>query len=298
MDAILDNFENYLMKERRLSINTARAYLADLRGLYDFARSRSEIDPYQWSSDLLRAYLAFCRRDPASPIKATSMARKQSAFRAFYSWLLRDSPNGHNPSNLLESPKLPKALPKALDVDSILAMLQPPATMNVKALRAHSALTLLYGMGLRVQEVADLKHSDVDLLNQSVRVIGKGDKERLVPIPAGCLLSLKGYAHTRPQNAEDFFILGRNGGSISVRTLARIVSAAAKEALGFHVTPHQLRHSFATHLLASGANLREIQSLLGHTNLSTTQRYTKVTVERMFEAYDKAHPRNNTKSFD
>jgi len=158
--------------------------------------------------------------------------------------------------------------------------------------RDHVAMLLMYGLGLRVSEVASLKADQVDLPERLIRVLGKGNKERVLPIPEGCLAALSAYAAKRPATAV-YFLQGRDlTQPISTRTLARLVDKAALVAAGRHVSPHQLRHSFATHLLSGGANLREIQTLLGHASLSTTQRYTKVSIERLMEVYDKAHPRS------
>jgi integrase/recombinase XerC len=170
--------------------------------------------------------------------------------------------------------------------------MQAPPEGDANARRDHAALHLLYGLGLRLSEASDLQNADLNLREQTARVRGKGDKERIVPVPSGCIPVLQAYRDVRPANAGEFFLVGQRGACLCTRTIARIVRRAALRALGHHASPHQLRHSFATHLLAGGANLREIQTLLGHTSLATTERYTHVTIERLFEVYDKAHPRN------
>ncbi len=288
MQAELSSFHDYLVKERRYSPRTARAYLGDLEAVAAFAKERGRPEAARWTSDLLRAHLARCQGEDGGQASAATIARKQSALRAFFRFLRRERPELADPTAMLRTPKLGKALPRALDADAALALMQ--RRDGPTALRDRAALILLYGLGLRLAEVAGLLDQDVDLEARTVRVLGKGGKERIVPLPEAALPALAEYRAERPPSAT--FLLGREQGALSSRTLARIVARAAGAALGRHVTPHQLRHSFATHLLASGANLREIQALLGHQNLSTTQRYTKVTAERLFAVYDTAHPRS------
>ncbi len=289
-DSLIDAFDSYLRQERRYSPNTVRGYATDLRAVAAFAKSRGAHSPREWTTDTLRAHLARCTNAEGGRAAASTLARKQSALRSFFQWLRHDDPSLGDPTALLVTPKLPKALPRALDPDAVMALLTP--RQGPKALRDQTALLLLYGLGLRLAEAAGLQANNVDLEAEQVRVLGKGNKERLVPVPSGCIAVLRAYQNLRPAQAGPYFLVGRGGKGMSTRTLARIVEHAALLGLGQHVTPHQLRHSFATHLLASGANLRHIQALLGHANLSTTQRYTKVTAERLFAAYDSAHPRS------
>ena len=291
MDQLVEAFETFLRHERRFSENTVRAYMTDLRAAAAFAAERGRPDPHEWSSDLLRAHLARCTNGDGGRARATTIARKQSTLRAFYDWLERREPEIKNPTLALATPKLPKALPRALDADAAMALMRTPAGADATARRDHAALLLMYGLGLRLSEVAGLKDADLDLEACTARILGKGGKERVVPVPGGCVEGLATYRASRPPTSGTFLV-GRGRAALSTRTLARIVDRAALRALGRHATPHQLRHSFATHLLAGGANLREIQSLLGHSSLSTTQRYTKVTAERLFAVYDDAHPRS------
>lgn len=289
---LLDSFSEYLLYERRYSPNTARAYLADLRALAEFAASERNLDPGDWSTDLLRAHLARLRSPRGERLVPASLARKQSSYRTFFSWLHRNNPDHQNPAEALQKPRLPKSLPRALDADSVLTLLVPPKNNRVRDARDHAALLLLYGLGLRLTEAVHLRLDHLDLHEATARVVGKGNKERLVPIPRGCLPGLLHYLNLRPVPTSPFFLVGREDRPVSDRTIARAVNRLALIALGQPVSPHQLRHSFATHLLAGGANLREIQTLLGHSHLSTTQRYTQITAERLFAVYDKAHPRS------
>ncbi len=291
METLLDNFGAFLRQERRYSEHTARSYTTDVRAAMAYATEHGRESPERWTTDLLRGHLARCRRPDGSRLSAASLARKQSALRTFFGWLKRQHPDVGDPTAALRAPKIAKPLPRALDADAVMAMLQPPQGNDIKALRDHAALLLLYGLGLRVSEVASLLDVDLDLARHVARVQGKGSKQRDVPIPAGCIPALAAYRALRPATAGTRFLVGQNDGGLATRTIARMVDGAALRALGRHASPHQLRHSFATHLLAGGANLREIQTLLGHENLSTTQRYTKVGIDRLFAIYDKAHPR-------
>lgn len=291
MARLLDAFDAYLRQQRRLSEHTALAYVGDVRAAMAFAADRNVEDPLTWHADLLRAHLAACRTPAGSHLSATSIARKQSALRCFFAWLRREGLTHNDPTALLHAPKLPKPLPRAIDADAAVQLMKPPPTNSASALRDHAALLLLYGLGLRLSEVSHLRWHDIDLEARSALVHGKGNKQRLVPIPEGCLAGLRAFAAVRPAQAT-YFLVGRNDEALSPRTIQRIVHRYAAQHLGHHVTPHQLRHAFATHLLAGGAHLRAIQALLGHENLATTERYTKVTVERLFKVYDEAHPRS------
>lgn len=294
MDVLIDQFSRYLLHERRYSPNTARAYIADLKALGSFAHERKCPKPEEWDVDLLRAFLARSRTRNGKTMSAITLARKQSTFRTFFGWLNRHHPNRQNPATLLQNPKLPKWLPRALDADSVLTLLTPPKDQGIREARDHAALLLLYGLGLRLAEASGLVMANLDLRERTARVVGKGNKERIVPIPEGCVQGLAHYESLRVPPDARFFLVGRGGNQLADRTIARAVDRIALQKLGQKVTPHQLRHSFATHLLAGGANLREIQELLGHSNLSTTQRYTKITAERLFAVYDQAHPRSES----
>lgn len=282
---LLDAFDDFLRHERRLSGHTVRAYVADVRAFLRKAGS--------WSG--LRAYLAKRRSGGLGP---SSTVRHQSSLRAFAEWLRRDGrlAEDDDPFARVVRPKCPKPLPRPVDVDVALNLLAQAQSPRDKAV-----LTLLYGLGLRRAEVCGLRYAAVRLddrggpMGASLCVRGKGGKERHLPIPQLAHRILLDYVRIRPAAAlldtNATFLLGRSGGALSASTVARIVGRAGLAAGGQHITPHQLRHSFATHLLAGGANLRQIQTLLGHSNLATTQRYTKVAVERLFEVYDAAHPR-------
>jgi len=283
MDELLDAFDRTLRHQRRLSAETCRAYALDVRAFL-----RDAPTPASWTVDAVRAHLARLRRE--SRLEATSMARHLSALRTFFRWYEREFGLGCDPSALVRPPKTGKPLPRAVDAPVALALLDAPPDESVRDLRDRAAMALLYGLGLRLSEAANLRDDDIDFREGRARVSGKGGKTRIVPIPRGAQKILERYRSTR--EASRFFLKGyRADGALSTRTIARGLERIALRVLGRHLTPHQLRHSFATHLLAGGSNLREIQALLGHSSLSTTQRYTRVDVQRLFEAYDKAHPR-------
>ena len=290
--ALIDGFSRYLLQERRYSENTARAYITDLRTFMHFAITRSAPRPHQWTTDLLRSSLAHARTTSGTPLSPQSLARRHSTFKTFFTWLNRDTPERPNPAAALQKPRLPQSLPRAVDADSVMALLAPPKTSSLRDARDHAALLLLYGLGLRLQEAANLRLNQLDLKEATAHVVGKGQKERVLPIPEGCLPGLLHYHSQRPTPTSPYFLVGRGERPLSPRTIARAVDRLALITLGQKVSPHPLRHSFATHLLAGGANLREIQTLLGHSNLSTTQRYTKITAERLFAVYDQAPPRS------
>ena len=284
-------FGDYLLHTRRCSPHTARAYLADLRAVHIHAQKQGLSDPTTWHTDVIRQQLAQVVAQHGGRASAATLARKQSAMRTFFHWVKRHTDHAlpADPTALLQAPKLPHRLPRGLEVDAVMKLLEPPKRVNLTQSRDQAAMLLLYGMGLRASEACGLQDEDVDLAQRRARVVGKGNAMREVIIPAGCVPALAAYRHVRlPQFPS--FLSGRNG-ALSVRTLARIVERAALRGLGRHVTPHQLRHSFATHLLSDGANLREIQALLGHRNLTTTQRYTHVSIERLCQVYDASHPR-------
>lgn len=288
---IFIEFGDYLLHTRRCSPHTARAYLADVRAVHAHAQTLGLHDPMAWNSDVIRQQLAKVVSQDGGRATASTLARKQSALRTFFEWIKRhtEHPLAADPTELLQSPKLPQRLPRGLEVEAMLALLEPPKRPSLDPSRDQAAMLLLYGLGLRAAEACSLLDADVDLEQRRARIIGKGDAMREVVIPHGCVPALAAYRHVRLRH-HPTFLSGRNG-PLSARTLARIVERAALRGLGHHVTPHQLRHSFATHLLSNGANLREIQALLGHRNLTTTQRYTHVSIERLCQVYDASHPR-------
>jgi integrase/recombinase XerC len=317
----IQRFAAHLETERRASPHTVRAYLADLAAYAGFlAEQGAPIAPS--SPALVRAFVARA----AATAGATSLGRKLSTLRSFYRFLVREGLAPGNPARAVATPRRPKRLPQVLPEEEVAALLEaprvphpptPPSPRRAEgggrarqgarregaaaplALRDRAFLELLYASGLRVSELTGLAVRDVDLGERLVRVLGKGRKERIVPFGTSAAEALRRYLEAgRPALAAgsgvggDALFLNRSGGRLSARSVARrIVRWVLAAGLPRHVHPHVLRHSFATHLLGNGADLRGIQELLGHASLSTTQRYTHLDWKRLAEAYDRAHPR-------
>jgi integrase/recombinase XerC len=301
--AAIEAFERHLDGERGCSPHTRRAYVSDLAQLA--AHLGEGARPERVEPDDLRAFLA----DRHRRLHPASIGRKLAAIRAFYRWLAREGAVAGDPSATLSAPKRPVRLPRPLAVDDCQALVEAepraraggPATeaaRRERALRDRALLELLYGAGLRVGEAVALDVRDVDLLAREVRVLGKGRKERSVPLPRAARETLAAWIALRRRpgyQAEPLFpslAPGASRGRLSSRSVRRLLAQRAVRAgVADRVHPHRLRHSYATHLLDMGADLRAIQELLGHASLSTTQRYLAVSAERLFEVYDKAHPR-------
>lgn len=290
----LDDFLDYLGHERRASPRTRRAYESDLKAAFvAFVELGHEGGPERLRSRTVKAWLATVHKELAP----TTRARKLSALRSFYKYLVK---RGRVPKNIgdeIPSPRLPKPLPRALDVDEVFGLLDAPLESTPRGVerRDIAMLELLYGSGLRASELCGLDVGDVDHRRGSVRVLGKGNKERVVPFGEKAKAALVTWLEVRSgwvRNAEEHALfVARGGRRLSDRGLRRRLHRRALEvALGRIVTPHALRHSFATHLLDGGADLRAIQTLLGHASLGTTQRYTEVSIERLQRVYDAAHP--------
>lgn len=291
----VDRFLEYLAHERRASARTVRAYRADLAGLVRFLEAQGfQGGAADLSADLLRSYFAAIHAET----EPRTRARKLSTFRSFYRFLVRRGLAPRNVGEALLSPKLPAPLPRALGVDEVFRLLDGSAPHDARALRDQAMLELLYGAGLRAHELVGIDLDDLDRSRRTVRVLGKGDKERIVPFGEKAAAALEGYLAVRGEllgesgrGATGALFLNARGGRLSARSLARrLVARLLEVGLVRRVTPHMMRHSFATHLLDGGADLRAIQAMLGHASLSTTQRYTQVSVEHLRDVYNAAHP--------
>lgn len=295
----IERFEAYLRDERRASENTLRAYGRDLYELYTYARDNAlPLDAAALDIASLRAFLA----ETARRTSAATLARKVAAVRAFYRFLKRRGQIDRDSGTLLRAPKVPRELPTFFGVDDAEAIVTAPGTdaaNQALSLRDRALLELLYGVGARVAEVSGLTLERLDLEQRTVRVHGKGDKERVLPLGGPALDALQAYLALRPslrnkrtgKQAPHAVFLGRYGTKLGVRQIRTLVKRYGMRALGHgEVHPHALRHSCATHLLDAGADLRGIQELLGHASISTTQRYTHVSMDRLLEVYAKAHP--------
>jgi len=309
VEKALGAFEEHLCRERNLSPHTVRNYLSDLRQFFLFLREQegrkgddSGISLESLSVRDIRSFLSrlYRRRE-----KKTSISRKVSTLRTFFRYLVRKGWRRDNPMEKVSAPRGEKHLPRFLTVDEAFSLLEGTPEETVPELRNRAILETLYSSGIRVGELTGLNMQDLDLENGLLRVRGKGKKERIVPFgfPAGA--SLRAYLSGRRKDgpagdgASPLF-LNRFGTRLSTRSVARILDKkAAGKGIPGKIGPHSLRHSFATHLMDAGADLRTIQELLGHKSLSTTQKYTSTTVMRLMEVYDKAHPKakgeNNTR---
>jgi integrase/recombinase XerC len=296
---LLRAFEDHLALERRLSSNTVTAYGADLQQLAGFlTRDRSSLGKATYP--LLRRFLA--QQHTLGYARAT-IARRVGAIRTFYRWAVSSGRIDQDPSLLLGRPKVVNRLPTVLRPREADDLAEAPRGTDhgdpvdrAVALRDRAVLELLYGSGLRVGEVATLTLDRIDVRRRRVLVLGKGSKEREVPISEYAADALTGYLrHGRsvmaPEGSRQVF-LNRRRNPFSERDIRTMVQRYGATLLpGRRVTPHTLRHSFATHLLEGGADIRAVQELLGHASVATTQRYTHVSRRRLFDAYDRAHPR-------
>jgi integrase/recombinase XerC len=297
------DFLRYLWVERNASKNTLRSYEGDLlqflayltfrRGSPSESVDWKDIDPL-----LIRSFLSNL---VAKGNTKSSVARKLASLRTFFKYLLRQGKIAFNPAQRVASPKLPRTLSSFLSVDEATALLESADIPTPQGLRDRSILEVFYGGGIRLSELVGLDLGDLDLEAGLIRVLGKGEKERVVPIGSYAISALRGYLARRDEffppekkgdRGETALFLNRWGSRLSGRSVSQIVlKYLRKSGISHCITPHSLRHSFATHLLDGGADLRAIQELLGHARLSTTQRYTHLSMDKIMEVYDKAHPK-------
>jgi integrase/recombinase XerC len=288
MDAAVGSFLEYLAVERGSSPHTLRSYATDLIEFTRFLADEQIGGLGDADTRAVRAYLARLHQRRLS--KAT-IARKLAAVRSCFRFLARRGALEVNPARQVRSPRLGRRLPSFLPKDEATQLLDAGPAAGTAGLRDRALVELLYASGLRVAECCGLDVEDLDEGRRTVRVVGKGDKERVVPVGETALEALAAYLAMRGRARGALFRNAR-GGRLTTRSALRIVKGLARRAgLGQRVTPHTLRHSFATHMLGEGADLRLIQELLGHSRLSTTQRYTHVSPEHLMRVYDAAHPR-------
>lgn len=299
MDRSIDRFCCYLEIERNLSVHTLRAYRHDLLEFLRFVKSQTDTDagpvaPERVDVLLLRRYLARLHKRNCR----TTIGRKLSAIRSFFRYLVRQGALQVNPAETVATPRRERYLPKVLTVDEMFALIQAAASDEPLTVRDRAILELFYSSGLRVGELAALDVGHVDLVEGLVRVRGKGDKERIVPVGRMARQALDRYLVARgaPRQDQPLF-LNYRGERLSARSIERNLKKwLLRAGILKDASPHALRHSFATHLLDGGADLRAIQELLGHASLSTTQKYTQVSLDRLMDVYDRAHPRSRGKS--
>jgi integrase/recombinase XerC len=305
MEQLLEQFFEHLRYERNASEHTLRNYRIDLGQFHDHLApadpqtgARREPDIRQIDHITIREWLAALH---AANKQKSSIARKLAALRTFFQFLLREGVVTANPAKLVSTPRLEKKLPVHLTVEDAVRFIETPDTQTDLGKRDRAILEMLYGTGVRVSELTKLNLRDVDFRNRMVKVKGKRRKERVVPFGEPALHSLFDYLQVRQnfldnapatERDEQALFLNYQGTRITTRSVGRMVDKYITECAGIHnISPHSLRHSFATHLLDNGADLRHIQELLGHARLSTTQIYTHVSMEKLIEVYDKSHPK-------
>jgi integrase/recombinase XerC len=299
LDQQIEAFAQYLADERRSSPRTVETYVRDLRSFRDWVREEGlPADARELDIVALRGFLSNLFRSN----QASTMKKKVSAVRSFFKFLLKRRIIAQNPAATLRTPKVPKGLPRFLTVDQAFRVMEAPPKEKERAkplkARDRALLETLYGTGVRVGELASMNIEDFDFSEASVRVLGKGGKERVVPVGQAALEALRAYlperraiqAKSKKADANALW-LARGGARLSIRQVQNIVRRHGALGAGRgDLHPHAMRHSCATHLLDAGADLRSIQELLGHSSLSTTQKYTHVSVDRLMEVYDRAHP--------
>jgi integrase/recombinase XerC len=303
----IDAFAQHLADERRSSARTVETYVRDLRSFREFVREEGlPLDARELDIVALRGFLSSLFRIN----QASTMKKKVSAIRSFFKFLLKRRLIDQNPASGLRSPKIAKSLPRFLTVDQAFRVVDAPPKEEKRAkplmVRDQALLETLYGTGVRVGELAGMNLEHCDFGTSSVRVLGKGGKERIVPLGKSSLEALEVYLPARRSllvKAKDgdpeALWLSRSGKRLGVRQVQNIVRRHGALGAGrSDLHPHAMRHSCATHLLDAGADLRSIQELLGHSSLSTTQRYTHVSVDRLMEVYDRAHPLAKGKAGD
>jgi integrase/recombinase XerC len=296
MQNALDDYIRYLIAERNASVHTIANYRREITQFMDFARERGLREWSGVTPALLRQWLAALH---ARGYVKASVVRRVSELRSFYAWLVRSDRVTVNPVQSISAPRLPQRLPRPLNVEEVEALLDVPDPSTPQGERDRAMLELLYAGGLRVSELLALDVSSLDLVQGQVRVFGKGAKERLVLIGVPAERALRAYLEnsrrvllgSRSQHTGALF-LNRFGRRLSISMFTRSLSAYARAAgIERPITPHMLRHSFATHLLDGGADLRSVQELLGHESLGTTQVYTQVSQGHLRETVTAAHPR-------
>jgi len=325
---LIHQFIHYLSVEKNASPHTSRCYRRDLEGFEDFLKSSGMyltptggVEIGKVDRIAIRKYLSFLHRKN----KKSSIARKISTLRSFFKYLIREQVISSNPAKSVSTPKVEKTLPTTLTVDEAFRLMESPQSIPEKSsevskenrLRDRAILELLYSSGLRVSELVGLNLNQLDSDLGIARVMGKGRKERIVPVGVKAIEALKAYLEERgvsrglrpggrasrramrlsepaagPEGDDPIFI-NSFGGRLTTRSVGRLVKKYTRHSgIVRKVSPHSLRHTFATHLLDAGADIREIQEMLGHSSLSTTQRYTHVSMGKLMEVYDKAHPRS------
>ena len=296
----IDSFLSYLTVEKGFSENTVVAYRNDLYQLASFVEeeaAKRSLAP-SWADFNRQGMLSYLLNLNERSYVATTKARKVAAAKSFFKFMVAEGNIKDDPTQNIGSPKMGKSLPKPISVSQAMLLLEQPAKLSTpEAKRDRAMLELLYASGMRVSELVSLNLGDINIDSGDVRCFGKGHKERIIPIAPRAVLTIKEYLqegrpHLARADTEQALFLNARGDRLTRQGLWQIIKGYAKSAeLGAEITPHTLRHSFATHMLNGGADLRSVQELLGHANISTTQVYTHLTTEHIRRIYEKSHPR-------
>ncbi len=294
MQVKLAAFTGYLQVERQVSVHTLSAYRTDLAKVLDFAKLQG-LDSW---GDLQVAHLReLVAQLYKGGLSGRSIARLLSAVRGLYAYLIREGVCQHDPAAGIRPPKGPRKLPKVLDVDRAQQLLDSPVADDFAACRDHAILELLYSSGLRLSELVGLNIADIDLSEGLVVVLGKGNKQRMLPVGSKAVAAIQHWLAVRGQvkSHDQALFIGVRGRRMSPQLVRERVRQAGVRDLGQHLHPHMLRHSFASHILESSHDLRAVQELLGHADISTTQIYTHLDFQHLAQVYDQAHPRARRK---
>lgn len=286
MKGYIDEYLRYLAAERGASEHTIRSYRKDLSTFFEHIRSEVE------AVDIMDVR-GFIAKQMSDGLKKSTVGRRLATIRSFFKFLQREGYVKTNPAKLVNTPKMPRLLPKFLTVDDVFSLIEKPEGIGFCPARDKAILELLYSSGLRVSELSGMNTDDLNIKEGLVKVRGKGKKERIVPVGRKAREALKSYMIERVllKKKDRALFLNRSGTRLTDRGVRRIVVKYARAILlDSRIGPHTLRHTFATHLLQGGADLRVIQELLGHSSLSTTQKYTHLDITHLMDVYDKAHP--------
>ncbi len=286
MKEYIDKFIRYLEFERSVSVHTLRAYRKDLEKFFEYVKT----EPDKIDMIDVRGFIA---EQIKSGLNKTTVSRRLASVRSFFKFLQREGYIRSNPPKLVSNLKVPKLLPRFLSVDDVFSLVEKPEGIGFIPVRDKAILELLYSSGLRVSELSGLNLDDINIKEALIKIRGKGRKERIVPVGSKAIDAIKSYTLERMllKSKDRALFLNRIGTRLTDRGVRRIVVKYARaSAIGGQIGPHTLRHTFASHLLQDGADLRVIQELLGHSSLSTTQKYTHLDVSHLMDIYDKAHP--------
>lgn len=300
MENFLERFDSYLFAVKNASLHTRRNYRADLNQFIAFLQKNeiklwnnghpkvNEINP-----SIIRSFLTCLHKKN----RKTTIARKLASLKSFFKFLTKEGVVTSDPTQLISAPKPEKFIPTFLSIDEIFSLIEQPDKESILSRRDRAILELMYSCGLRVSELVSLNREDLNLPERLIKVKGKGGKERILPMGTKAREAINDYlllSNSSEKNAESCtaLFLNNRGGRLTTRSIARMINKYVNRSSFFRpVHPHAIRHTFATHMLDAGADLRTIQEFLGHSSLSTTQKYTHVSIDRLMEVYDKAHPR-------